>query len=574
MRKTIFFKTFWGNLAVIASVLIISLFIASQVFERWYQNYLTEEMTKIVSLSRPRILATLDDPETLQKEIQALSHGIGTRFTVIDQEGNVLADSETSPELMENHRDRPEIALALNGKVGKNIRFSITEMARMFYLAVPLLRGNEIRGVLRVSVFARDINTLIGKFQKHLQIAAMLLLFLSLFITYFSSRRLSKPIKELAKAAREITMGNYEAHVYTRDSGEIGELATAFNEMTERQKALIASLSQRQNELQAVMDSMVEGLLVISKDGDILHFNQTAQTIFPELKKGTRKYWETCRNADIYAQIQEGFTKQGLLSREISLGDQYYRINSIPIETENRLVMTFHNITEFRRLERIKKDFIANISHEIKTPLTTIHGFVETLEEQLEGEPLRQLGIIKRNSDRLTNLVKDLLLLSKLEEGGPIGKSERVNLKTLVENVLPIYEPVAEKKGLTLNHHLPKDDLIITGEADKLEDMLINLLDNAIKYTEKGSIMLDLCLEENQAVLEICDTGIGIPTEHLDRIFERFYVVDPSRSKQSGGTGLGLAIVKHIVALHQGSLMVESNPQKGSRFVVRFPLAS
>jgi two-component system phosphate regulon sensor histidine kinase PhoR len=367
-------------------------------------------------------------------------------------------------------------------------------------------------------------------------------------------------------------MGHYDTRVYTTGSGEIGELATAFNEMTQRQQALITSLSERQSELRTVMNAMSEGLLVISRDGDILHHNQAALSIFADLKAGGKKYWEVCRNADIYSHIQEGFDKPGLTSREVTVADQAFRINAIPIETENRLVITFHNITEFRRLERIKKDFIANISHEIKTPLTTIHGFVETLEEQLEGEPLRYLGIIKRNSERLTNLVKDLLLLSKLEEGGLSGKQEPVDLKALIDGVLPVYEPVAAQKGLTLHHTFPQESVTVTGDSGRLEDLLINLLDNAVKYTETGSVSLDLSLEDQQAVIEISDTGIGISPEHQSRVFERFYVVDPSRSKLSGGTGLGLAIVKHIVAQHRGTLSMESKPGQGTLFVVKLPL--
>ncbi len=572
MKKTIFFRSFIVNLLTIVAVLAVSLFIAGRVFESWYQRYLGDEMAKIVSLSQTRVLAALDQPEQLQQLLKEMSQGIGVRFTVIDPDGRVLADSVEDSRKMENHRDRPEIATALLGQTGKNLRFSTTEMARMFYLAEPLRVGSEALGVLRVSIFARDIEHLISRFQGQLQIGGVLLLILALVVTVISARSLSRPIRALAKAAKEITMGNYDARVYAPGSGEIAELADAFNEMAERQKALITSISERQNELRTVMDAMSEGLLVICREGDIMHYNQAAQGIFPELKNGGRKYWEVCRSADIYSHIQEGFDKEGLSSREVTLGDQAYRINAIAIEKEDRLVITFHNITEFRRLERIKKDFIANISHEIKTPLTTIHGFVETLEEQLEGEPLRYLSIIKRNSERLTNLVKDLLLLSRLEESGLGGRSEPVNLKDLIESILPVYEPVATAKGLEFKCILPQGPITVIGDAGRLEDMLINLLDNAVKYSEAGGVTLELSCQGSRAVIEVSDTGIGISAEHLERIFERFYVVDPSRSKQSGGTGLGLAIVKHIVAHHQGSLEVDSRIGEGSRFTVSLPL--
>lgn len=574
MKKTIFFKTFWPNLAIIVTVLVVSFFIAGQIFENWYQHYLTEEMTRVVSLSRPVISTALEDLPRLQEQLNRLGGETKIRFTIIDAEGTVLGDSDKAATDMENHRDRPEIAAALRGELGSNLRFSTTEMARMFYLAVPMRSGNEETVILRVSIFARDIDVLIARFRFHLQIGGLILLLMALFFTYISSRRISRPIQALSAAARQISMGDHSIRVHTRDSGEIGEMAAAFNEMTERQQSLITSLSQRQNELKAIMDSMIEGLLVISREGDILHYNPTAAAIFPELGSGARKYWETCRNSAVYSQIQEAFQSKGAVSGEIPLGDRYYRANTTAVESGDRLVMTFHDITEFRRLEQIKKDFIANISHEIKTPLTSIHGFVETLEEQLEGEPLRQVGIIKRNSERLINLVKDLILLSKLEETRNSDNLETIDIKALIVNLLPEYEPLAARKGLSLEHRLPLEEVKVRGDTGRLEDLLINLLDNAIKYTETGFVNLTLEADGSQAVLSVSDSGIGIAPEHLNRIFERFYVVDPSRSKQSGGTGLGLSIVKHIVALHRGSLKVESQTGKGSLFVIKLPLAN
>lgn len=573
MKKTIFFKSFWINLTVITTVLFLSIHIAGRVFADWYPRNLAREMAKIVTLARPRILAAATSPEILQKELNRLRAELGIRFTLVDADGRVLGDSDQDPQRMDNHLDRPEISAALRNGSGQNLRFSSTEQAPMFYYAVPLPREeNQPQAVLRVSLFAQEIDRLIDAFRHRLQLAALLLLLLALLITFLSSRRLAKPVRALAAAARDLASGNFETRVYTRDSGEIGELAGAFNEMAEHQKALIASLSQRQNELKAVMDAMSEGLMLIGQDGDILLYNQAAAAIFPELGGQRRKYWQCCRNPDIDDQIRAGFSQTGLLSRETSLGERHYRINTVPIAAEKRLVMTLHDLTEFRRLERIKKDFITNLSHEIKTPLTTIHGFVETLEEQLDGEALRYLGIIKRNSERLTSLVHDLLLLSRLEDTGVSGRSETVDFKALVAGILPVYEPVAARKGLSLLHSLPQESLWLRGDADRLEDMVVNLLDNAVKYTEQGTVRLELDSENGQAVLEIADSGIGIAAEHLDRIFERFYVVDPSRSKQNGGTGLGLAIVKHIVALHGGSLKVDSQPQKGSRFEVRLPL--
>jgi two-component system phosphate regulon sensor histidine kinase PhoR len=234
-------------------------------------------------------------------------------------------------------------------------------------------------------------------------------------------------------------------------------------------------------------------------------------------------------------------------------------------------VVILYDITEMKNVEKIKKDFVVNVSHELRTPLTAIKGFVETLEESVEDENRNFVEIIKRNTDRLINIVEDLLVLSELEEKGTTLELEELQLKEMVERILKIFEPRMKEKGLGLELHVKGSAPRIMADAFKLEQALINLIDNAVKYTEKGTIAISLRYQDSQVMIEIKDTGIGIPEEHIPRLFERFYVVDKSRSKRLGGTGLGLSIVKHIVLLHNGTLQVKSLPSQGTTFSISLP---
>jgi two-component system phosphate regulon sensor histidine kinase PhoR len=258
-------------------------------------------------------------------------------------------------------------------------------------------------------------------------------------------------------------------------------------------------------------------------------------------------------------------------AQEIVFNGKTYLCNTFYLEAREEVVVTFYDLTKIRNVEQIKKDFVDNISHELRTPLAAIKGFVETMEDGMEGENRNYLEIIKRNTERLINIVQDLLTLSELEEKEIVLEKEDVDVKVLIENILTIFKDAVEKKGIALelkaDSELPK----IKGDAFKLEQMFINLIDNAIKYTEAGKISLVLKKEEESLVVEIQDTGIGIPEDQQSRIFERFYVVDKSRSKTVGGTGLGLSIVKHIAQLHDAKLTVKSSPGDGTMFSICFP---
>jgi len=269
--------------------------------------------------------------------------------------------------------------------------------------------------------------------------------------------------------------------------------------------------------------------------------------------------------------IKRGLEEKKNLIEEIALGEKIFLTSIAFIPSMNEISLIFHNITEIKRLEKIKKDFVLNVSHELRTPLTAIKGFIETLDEEIDAKHKHYLDILKRHTDRLINIVQDLLSLSKLEEKDVELNIEQVNLKSLIGEVLILFKNKIKEKGLSLRLAL-EDISPIRGDTFKLEQMFINLIDNAVKYTDKGGIEISLKEEDKYVVIGIKDTGIGIPDKDINRIFERFYVVDKSRSRKLGGTGLGLSIVKHIVLLHNGKIDVESVPGKGTKFTIRLPI--
>ena len=574
MKRTIFFKTFWGYLLIIVLVTLFIVLFSLRVIEKWHIERMSDALFRIAMAMRSSIQNVIEEePSNLDGFVKNLGKSINVRITVIKPDGVVLADSISNPTQMENHGDRPEIIKAMRGFPTDNLRFSATLMSNMLYMAVPIQEKDTITGVIRVSLFVEDIYMLTKSIEKQIICIAALLILISLVITFFISRGISKPVKQLAAAAKQVAQGDYNVSVFTNDKGELGELAYSFNEMVLQQEALFNSLSKNKDELETIISSIKECLLVVDYDGKIVLTNDSFNMIVEDKSPIGKKYWEVFRSTDFYNLIQEIIKTKKNISGEIELGDRIFVSNFYVLSSQNTVVVTLHDISERKKLEAIKRDFVINVSHELKTPLTSIKGFVEVLEDDVIGENKRYLEIIRRNTDRLINIVKDLLLLSGLEEKTFKLDLKHNNIKDLVEKTIKLFKPRLKEKNLYFKleaeENLPK----VKCDAFKLEDMVVNLIDNAIKYTEKGGITIRLSADEYRFRFEIEDTGIGIANEYQDRIFERFYVIDLSRSKAYGGTGLGLSIVKHIVLLHNGKISVESELNKGTTFVIELPLS-
>ena len=575
MKKTIFTKVFSAFLLLIGLLSTIILLYSFNTIRTHYIATLTSDLQNLGTTLLLKVTPLYGESrfDELDSMVKQLGNEINTRITVIDGEGVVVADSEKDPNMMENHKFRPEILQVLQGEVGTSLRFSTTVKEEMLYVALPVERNGKTSGVLRVSLFLSDINRLINTVKRNIFYSALIIAFISLLGAFIFSRNLSKPISELNAASHKVAAGDFDVRVFSKNRDEIKELGDSFNYMVEKIRELFTQLSLKKEQLNSIISSMQEGLLVFDKSGKILLSNESFKKIVQESAIEGHYYWEAVRVPQ-FGELIKKVTEEGRssIAEELPLQDKYFICSVTFIASREETVVILYDITEMKNVEKIKKDFVVNVSHELRTPLTAIKGFVETLEESVEAENKHYVEIIKRNTDRLINIVEDLLVLSELEEKGTTLELEEIHLEEMIERILKIFEPRMKEKNLKRVVNI-KDALPpIKADAFKLEQALINLIDNAIKYTEEGTVALSLKQVDKRVIIKVQDTGIGIPEEHIPRIFERFYVVDKSRSKRLGGTGLGLSIVKHIVLLHNGTLQVESPPSQGTTLSISLPI--
>lgn len=393
----------------------------------------------------------------------------------------------------------------------------------------------------------------------------------SVFIGYLLYRNIKRGVDELNIASQRIANGHYHIQFVPSRFREFNQLFFTFRQLAETIQANNLELRQKKSWLTTILNSIQEGLLVLDPSGKILITNTSFQKMVGTDRTEDRFYWQVIRHPEMSDVITRLQPQGEAISREIELAGRHFLLNAVCSSTGDK-VITFSDISEIVRVAEMKRDFIQNVSHELRTPLTAIKGYIETMEESVTGRELEYLNIIKRHTGRLIQLVNDLLVLSRLETAELPLKIEEISIRELITDVVSGFKPMMESKGLELKLDLPESDISLKGDRLYLEQAVVNLMDNAIRYTDRGVITVGFRVVNGWVELTIQDTGIGIPSEHLPRIFERFYVVDRARSRLSGGTGLGLAIVKHIVNLHNGKITVESVPGTGSRFTIKLPL--
>ncbi|MBC7188698.1 PAS domain-containing sensor histidine kinase [Candidatus Aerophobetes bacterium] len=388
----------------------------------------------------------------------------------------------------------------------------------------------------------------------------------------FLSKILVMPLSLITSLMQKLSYGDFSVRIFLKSKGKTGELAQSFNMMAEKMKKIFEELSHEKEKLESILSSLSEGLLLLDREGKILLSNKSMQKIVQKENLVGKFYWEVVRETSLDNLIKKAKGEGKNLSGEIPIFDRIFFCNLALLKSGKEILLVFHDITQMKNIEKIKREFIASASHELRTPLAAIKGFIETLEEELNGKNRTYTNIIKRHTDRLINIVEDLLILSEIEEKQHRLKKEKVNVVKIIKDVLYVFQTKIRKKNLFLKFEVEENLPPVNADPAALEQMFINLIDNAIKYTDKGGIFIFIGKKENLLRVEVEDTGIGIAKEHLPRIFERFYVVDKSRSRRMGGTGLGLSIVKHIVLLHGGDINVESTPGVGTKFTINLPL--
>jgi two-component system phosphate regulon sensor histidine kinase PhoR len=373
-------------------------------------------------------------------------------------------------------------------------------------------------------------------------------------------------------AARKVASGDFSVRVFLKTKDELRVLADSFNRMNEEMEKMFSELGQQKEELKSIIESLQEGLLVLDKQGKAIRSNESFRRITGGQAAEGKFYWEIIRNPRFSELMKRAGLEKKKFVEDLTFADRVFRCSVTPLRGGDGIVSIFYDITEIKNTEKIKKDFVINVSHEMRTPLTAIKGYAETLRNEVDTAPGKKyLETVERNTDRLINIVNDLLMLSSLEEKAVL-ELEDTDLKGLLESVVRIFDQRLKDKQLSLVIDVKENVPPIKADLFKLEQMLINLLDNAVKYTDRGGITLSVDVQDKSVCIQVADTGIGIPKEDSLRVFERFYVVDKSRSRKSGGTGLGLSIVKHIVLLHHGTIHIESALGQGTTVTVTLPI--
>jgi len=592
-----------GTLVAVVCGLLIAAVMTVQALERQRLAQLGEVLeakTKLVEYGFQPLLGKERSslpPTQLQDTARELGTRAVARVTLIAVDGTILADSAvqgTELSAGEDPNIRPEIDQAISTGQGRDIRASRITGERTMYRAVLLQPTKEtVPLVLRVGLPMVGLDRELSEVRQHLFLALGLAILVALTLSVWLAHSITKPLSDIAVAARQLGTGNHTLRIRTTAQDEVGLLASTLNDITGQLQAKVDELSEDRTQLLAVLTSMVEGVMVLDYRGHVLQVNPALERMFGISRVEARG--RPCTDLFRHQQLNE---LVAIILRSpahhqdeivLPLTGRCLQIEASPAggkrENEACVVLVFHDITELRRLEKIRKDFVANVSHELRTPLTSIKGYVEALLDGATNDPVASrnfLDIILKQSDRLNLIIEDLLELSKIESGRVSLKEEPLELPALVERTLSMVKPMADKK----RHHLITAIMPslppVAGDEGRLAQVLTNLLDNAIKYTPAGgTITVSATLAPSSGMserpaaaidLSVADTGIGIPEQDRPRVFERFYRVDKARSRELGGTGLGLAIVKHIVEGHGGHVWVEANYPQGSRFVVRLPL--
>ncbi len=503
------------------------------------------------------------------------------RITIIDMDGTVLGESEESPSDMENHKDREEVKKAMTGESASIVRRSSTLGMDYCYCAVPV-RTDSFEGVLRVSVPLEELHALRLEYMRStiFMLAIGVLLIAGLVIAF--TRFIAAPIDEVIEAAGKIAEGSYGIRLKTRQNSQIGKLADSFNWMSGRLEAAVKELKDRNNELEAILRSMRNGVLAINGRDEILFYNDALMNLIGH--RGDflgESVYHLVRSSLIFDVIEKVRESRDVICEEGQsriMGEQYLRITGTVLNREKEqsrsVLLIIEDITDVKKLENMRSDFVSNVTHELKTPLTSIRGFVDTLKQGAikdEQYARKFLDIIDIEAERLYTLIQDILLLSEIESGSDYNIQD-CDVNGIIDETLNLLQPKIEQK--------PEVDVIFQPEPyirpfpcnpDRMKQLFINLIDNAVKNTEKGSVTVTCRVHNDHLMISVKDTGIGIPKEHLSRIFERFYRVDKGRSRKMGGTGLGLSIVKHIVEMYEGDIFVSSEVGEGTEFIIKLP---
>ncbi|HAB7578019.1 TPA_asm: PAS domain-containing protein [Listeria monocytogenes] len=549
------------------------------------ENQLEDDAKILLQTTNMENLDLDKDAATIQKSLDPLGEDIDARITVIDSKGDVVADTKKDPEKFDNHMNRPEVTdiLKKGESVGISIRESDSLGYSMLYVAVPVKHQSKTDGVLRISISLESVDAAVAKLWGNLALIFGIALVIIAAISVFIARKITRPVREIIEVSTDLANHKYDSRIHGKISGELQDLSISVNTLAESLETQMFEIKQNEQRLNAIVQNLVSGVMLINVDKQVIMTNRTMYQILGETEITGKPFYEVIKSFALSQLIEATFETKTIQQKEIILyfpREMILDASVSPILGENGeitgIILLLHDITQIRHLENVRSEFVTNVSHELKTPVTALKGFAETLlDGAMYDEMLLKkfLTIIKEESDRLHRLIMDILALSRIEQNPVPENVELVEVDDVIEqSARTIFEMATEKNIQVIIPEKTIPSVTIETDRDKLQQILINLLSNAINYTPvDGKVEVKLIEQEAEVIIEVTDNGIGIPAKDIDRVFERFYRVDKARSRHSGGTGLGLSIVKHLVENCGGRIEVESQEEVGSTFRVTLP---
>jgi two-component system phosphate regulon sensor histidine kinase PhoR len=591
--KSVLFRKVLIAYIIITSLLLVSLelYLSSTIKNNYIRN-LKDGLIVQARLIADQIPSS--PANNLDDFCKRFKGETGARITIVDNSGKVLGDSDEPSYMMENHSDRPEIKDADISDVGSSIRFSKTVRKELLYLAIAVGKDAGKR-FLRLSVPLHNVEAAVDRIRKKIIVASFAVSLVVFAFALLQTRKLTRSIGEISAFSREVAAGNFGKRLFLKERDELRELGESIGTMARELRTRLEQSEAERQKIEAIVRNMSDGLILADTKGRILLVNSALTNLFGIGSNIEGKtLTEALRNTELADLAARVAGNRERISGEIDVTypkELSLMVRAAPFYSRSAqgetlgVVLTFHDITRLKKLEEVRKDFVANVTHEIKTPITAIKGFAETLIEGAlddKDNALKFLETIKNNSERLNSLVNDLLVLSRIELGDIAIDKRDVNIEEVVDSVLTTLSEKAGNKGLYLKKEMSSGVTEIQADRDRLIQILINLVDNGIKFTERGGVKVEVqgrkikneTGEEKDFVeITVEDTGAGIPRKHLSRLGERFYRVDRARSRELGGTGLGLAIVKHLVKAHGWEMKIESTEGQGTAVRLICPVA-
>ena len=585
MRNRIFFKLLAAFLVVILAAAVTFDIMVGRAWETSLRSEIERSLIQKTQLLAHRVEADRSGHSLADIAAQE-GQAAGARVTIIDPAGKVLADSESDPASMENRATRPEFVAALSGRIGSDERHSTTIGIPFLYIAVPISGG-----AVRLAYPLSDVETVSALVRRRLELASALVFLLALMVAAVAAHWSARRLERIVDVAARIAEGDLQARILETSQDEVGRVAAAIDITARRVEESFAAVRSSQRQLETLLNSMQDAVIAVSADGHVQWANQPMDRLVPQGARLQQPVEETIRDPDFLSAVKEATTTHEVKTARATsiVPGRAFDVTAAPLPAGGA-VAVLRDLTETERVEKTRRDFIANVSHELRTPLTSIQGYAETLLDSTpdNGAPTREfLEIIRKNSARMSRLTEDLLALARVESGETRFDMEPVPPAELLHDAEESFREIARNHGIDLqiqdgqaqgsrqNEDSPVQHLrSVLADREAIHQVFSNLIDNALKYGPSGGqIVLGARAVPHAVEFFVTDFGAGIASEHLPRLFERFYRVDKARSRESGGTGLGLAIAKHIMLAHGGTIRAESELAHGSTFLFTLPTA-